>query len=123
AVQAYIKQTEGKTELDRKQDEKDKTGVFTGAFATNPVNNEQIPIWIADYVLMGYGTGAIMAVPAHDERDHEFAKKFKLPIVEVVEAKAKNEGAFVGEGVMVNSAKYDGLDSATAREQIVKDLE
>lgn len=85
AVQAYVKTTEGKTELNRKQDEKEKTGVFTGAYAINPVNKEKIPIWIADYVLMSYGTGAIMAVPAHDQRDYEFASKFDLPIVQVVE--------------------------------------
>lgn len=83
-VKKYIKETEGKTELDRKQDEKEKTGVFTGAYAINPVNKEKIPIWIADYVLMSYGTGAIMAVPAHDQRDFEFAKKYELPITQVV---------------------------------------
>jgi leucyl-tRNA synthetase len=85
AVQEYVEQATSKTELDRKTGEKEKTGVFTGAHAINPVNEKKIPIWIADYVLMGYGTGAIMAVPAHDQRDYEFAQKHELPIIEVVE--------------------------------------
>ncbi len=85
AVRDYVEQTKSKTELDRKTGEKSKTGIFTGAYAINPVNNEKIPVWIADYVLMGYGTGAIMAVPAHDQRDYEFAQTYDLPIVEVVE--------------------------------------
>lgn len=83
-VEKYVKATANKTELDRKEAEKDKTGVFTGAYAINPASKEKIPIWIADYVLMSYGTGAIMAVPAHDERDHDFAKKYDLPITEVI---------------------------------------
>jgi leucyl-tRNA synthetase len=83
-VEAYISQTASKSELTRQEDAKDKTGVFTGAFATNPINKQKIPIWISDYVLMSYGTGAIMAVPAHDQRDYEFAKKFELPIINVV---------------------------------------
>jgi len=84
AVETYIKESAKKTEVER-QAGKEKTGVFTGSFATNPVNDERIPIWVADYVLASYGTGAIMAVPAHDERDHEFAQKFELPVIEVVE--------------------------------------
>ena len=84
AVNAYVDEAISKTELERRQAEKEKTGVFTGAYAVNPVNDEKIPIWIADYVLMSYGTGAIMAVPAHDERDHEFAQKFDLPIRDVI---------------------------------------
>jgi leucyl-tRNA synthetase/REP element-mobilizing transposase RayT len=91
AVEAYIKACAAKSDLERGDMNKDKSGVFTGAFATNPVNGEQIPVWIADYVMMGYGTGAIMAVPAHDERDFEFAKKFGLPIVQVVAAGAPNK--------------------------------
>ncbi len=124
-VKKYIKETEGKTELDRKLGEKDKTGVFTGAYAVNPVNKEKIPIWIADYVLMSYGTGAIMAVPAHDQRDFEFAKANNLEIIEVVKPKDKEveAGAYFGEGVMVNSGKYDGMQSDEAREAILKDLE
>ena len=101
-----------KSELDRGELNKDKTGVFIGAYAINPVNRKEIPIWIADYVLMSYGTGAIMAVPGHDDRDHEFAKKFNLPIVEVVsggdvkvEAYTDNEN-----GILVNSANDEGLD-------------
>jgi len=85
AVEAYRKQTEGKNELQRSSLEKEKTGVFTGTYAINPANGKEIPIWIADYVVMSYGTGAIMAVPAHDERDFEFARKFDLPVVEVIE--------------------------------------
>lgn len=84
AVRSYREQTAAKTNIDRQADAKDKTGVFTGGYAINPVNNEKLPIWIADYVMMGYGTGAIMAVPAHDSRDYEFAKKFELPIIDVV---------------------------------------
>ncbi|MCR9077041.1 MAG: leucine--tRNA ligase, partial [bacterium] len=85
AVEAYVETAKNKSDLDRQQ-QKEKTGVFTGGFAINPVNDAQVPIWIADYVLMGYGTGAIMAVPAHDERDFEFATKYDIPIVEVVSA-------------------------------------
>jgi leucyl-tRNA synthetase len=91
AVDAYVKETQLKSELER-QESKDKTGVFTGAYAINPVNGEKIPVWIADYVLTGYGTGAIMAVPAHDERDHEFAQKFNLPIRQVIAERFVHEG-------------------------------
>ena len=84
AVDVYVKQAQSKSEIDRQDTDREKTGVFTGAYAINPVNNEHIPVWIADYVLMGYGTGAIMAVPAHDERDHEFATKFTIPIKTVI---------------------------------------
>lgn len=117
-VKDYIKQSEAKTDLER-QEAKQKTGIFTGAYAINPANQQKIPIWVADYVLAGYGTGAIMAVPAHDERDHEFAKKFKLPIVKVIE---NSQDLFSGEGPLVNSDKYNGVDSAEAREKIIKDL-
>ena len=97
-----------------------KTGVFTGAYAVNPVNGEQIPIWIADYVLMGYGTGAIMAVPAHDERDFEFARKYGIPIVRgLSRRRAAPQGtlteAYTGDGVMVNSGAFDGLADAGRR--------
>ena len=77
------------TEIERMSTEKEKTGVFTGGYVTNPVNGEQVPVWIADYVLMGYGTGAIMGVPAHDQRDFEFARKFDIPIVEVIRPRAR----------------------------------
>lgn len=129
-VAEYVKKTEHKTELERKEGEKDKTGVFTGAYAINPANKEKIPIWIADYVLMGYGTGVIMAVPAHDERDWEFAKKFNIPLKptvipenEVEAQKVKDlEYAYIGEGVLINSGKYNGLASSETREKIVADL-
>jgi leucyl-tRNA synthetase len=124
-VNSYILQAESKTDIDRMETDREKTGVFTGSYAINPVNNEKIPIWIADYVLMGYGTGAIMAVPAHDERDYEFAKKFKLPIIEVVkpsDGKSKNR-LFTEEGISVNSNDYSNLPSSEMREKIVADLE
>lgn len=122
-IEAYQKQTALKSEVQRQQDaDKEKTGVFTGAYAINPINNEKIPIWIADYVLMGYGTGAIMAVPAHDERDNEFAKRFNLPIVRVVQNEADDDECSDQEGIMVNSDTYNGLRSEEAREQMVTNL-
>ena len=124
-VKSYIKQALLKSEVER-QENKNKTGVFTGSYAINPVNGKKIPIWIADYVLTGYGTGAIMAVPAHDERDNEFAKKYDLRIIEVVKNSARdlqlNEECFTGEGIMINSGEYDGMNSSEAREKIVADL-
>ncbi len=120
-VDTYIKAAQKKSEIER-QASKEKTGVFTGSYAVNPVNNEQVPIWIADYVLTGYGTGAIMAVPAHDERDYEFAQKFDLPIVRVVQNDAADDECSHDEGVMINSAEFDGLPSEEARENIVKSL-
>ena len=118
AVDAYIKTAATKSERDRQDASKEKTGVFTGAHAVNPVNNARIPVWIADYVLTGYGTGAIMAVPAHDERDHEFARKFDLPIIEVVRPPQPVEGCFAGDGVAVNSGPLDGLPTAEAKQKI-----
>ncbi|WP_278822158.1 class I tRNA ligase family protein, partial [Corynebacterium stationis] len=109
AIDAYLKDIASKTELER-QENKEKTGVFIGAYATNPVNGKQIPIFIGDYVLMGYGTGAIMAVPAHDTRDYEFATEFELPITEVVSGGDITEEAYTGEGTVVNSANDEGLD-------------
>lgn len=109
AIAAYLKDIASKTELER-QENKEKTGVFIGAYATNPVNGKQIPIFIGDYVLMGYGTGAIMAVPAHDTRDYEFATEFGLPITEVVSGGDITQEAYTGDGVLVNSANEDGLD-------------
>jgi leucyl-tRNA synthetase len=145
AVQLYINSVAAKSDLERTSLEKEKTGVFTGAFAINPINHEKIPVWIADYVLSSYGTGAIMAVPAHDERDFAFATKFELPIVRVVFPEAiaggvpkefrnnvmeyarkqifSNEICFPGEGLLMNSADYDGLSSAEARKKIVEKLE
>lgn len=121
-VESYIKAAQSKSDIERQED-KEKTGVFTGGYAINPLNGEKIPIWIADYVLMGYGTGAIMAVPAHDERDYEFAQKFELPITRVVKNDASDEECTHDEGTMINSGTYNGLPSQEARETIVADLE
>jgi len=120
AVEAYIAAAAGKSDLERTELAKDKTGVFTGAYAVNPVNGEKLPIWTADYVLTTYGTGAIMAVPAHDDRDHEFAVKFGLKIIEVLKAPAdwKGEGAFCGDGTSVNSGIIDGLPTPEAKKKI-----
>jgi leucyl-tRNA synthetase len=131
AVQAYRADAAKKSDLDRTDLAKEKTGEFLGAYAINPVNGEKIPIWISDYVLISYGTGAIMAVPAHDERDFEFATKFGLGIIGVVEpcdeeqAKAVREGkqCFVGEGKAINSGAFDGLDTADFKERITAWLE
>ncbi len=106
AVTAYRAMAAAKTDVER-QENKDKTGVFTGSYATNPVNGEQVPVFIADYVLTGYGTGAIMAVPAHDTRDHEFATAYGVPIVPVIQAPDGHEGAFTGDGPIINSADPD----------------
>lgn len=111
-----------KSEIER-QENKDKTGEFTGSYAINPINGAKVPIWVADYVLYGYGTGAIMAVPAHDERDNEFAKAFDLPIVRVVQNDAPDDACSHDEGTLMNSGDYDGMPTAEARERIVADLE
>jgi leucyl-tRNA synthetase len=129
AVEEYRTKASLKSDLDRTDLAKDKTGVFTGGYAINPVNGEKVPVWIADYVLISYGTGAIMAVPAHDERDYEFAKAFGIPIKQVV-APAPGSGhvadidnsAFTETGIAVNSGKYDGLATADFKSQITKDL-
>jgi leucyl-tRNA synthetase len=125
AVEKYKASVASKSDLDRTELNKEKSGVFTGAFAINPVNGDKIPVWIADYVLMGYGTGAIMAVPAHDERDFEFATKFSLPIREVVRGSSANEASscFAGEGVAVNSGFLEGLPTAEAKQKITAWLE
>ena len=130
-VESYQKACAAKSDLDRGDLNKDKSGVFTGAYAINPVNGAEIPVWIADYVMMGYGTGAIMAVPAHDERDFEFATKFGLPIVEVVASEATGEvggtptlpGAFTDPGFSVNSGFITGLPTAEAKERMIEWLE
>lgn len=115
AIEAYKTRAQRETEIDRQAEGREKTGVFTGACATNPVNGAQIPIWIADYVLMGYGTGAIMAVPAHDQRDFEFARKFDLPIVPVYQEPGEEvsgdtmTAATTDKGKLVNSGQFDGL--------------
>ena len=99
--EAYVAEAKNKSELARTDLAKEKTGIFSGAYAVNPVNDQKVPIWIADYVMMSYGTGAIMAVPGHDERDHEFARKFGLPIVEVIQGSDRpiSEAAYSGDGV------------------------
>ena len=122
-IDAYVEKVNNERDIDRAA-KTEKTGVFTGAYAVNPVNGEKIPIWIADYVLMAYGTGAIMAVPAHDERDYEFAQKFGLEIREVISAPEKVSGQpFVGEGTMINSGRFNGQSSSEGRKNIVKWLE
>jgi leucyl-tRNA synthetase len=124
AVKQYQLFAAGKSDLERTELAKEKTGVFTGAYAINPVNGEKIPIWIADYVLASYGTGAIMAVPAHDTRDFEFAKKFKLPVVQVVEPPAGKEWqGFTDDGVAVNSGFITGLPTPEAKAKITAWLE
>ncbi|HXA79934.1 MAG TPA: class I tRNA ligase family protein, partial [Opitutaceae bacterium] len=128
AVEDYRKKTAGKSDLERTDLAKEKSGVFTGSFAINPVNHERVPIWIADYVLTGYGTGAIMAVPAHDERDYEFAQTYQLPVVQVIEPveSPANEAAdklpYTGDGKLVRSAAYTGLDWREAKKKITTDL-
>ena len=123
-VEAYIQAAQQKSDVER-QENKDKTGVFTGSYAINPVNGQKVPIWVADYILGGYGTGAIMAVPAHDERDLEFAEKFDLPVVQVIEKpeNSTDAGCYTGEGELINSGDFDGLRSEEAREQVVAWLE
>ncbi len=128
AVDIYRDTAKNKSDLERTALEKDKTGVFTGAYAVNPVNNAEIPIWISDYVLMGYGTGAIMAVPAHDERDREFAAKYHLPVTEVVKPNGKEntdtkKEAFTGEGISVNSGFISGLKTVKAKKKTIEWLE
>ena len=124
AVREYRERAARKSELERADLSKEKTGVFTGAYAINPATNEKIPIWIADYVLLGYGTGAIGGVPAHDERDLEFAKKFDLPIVVVVQPTGDEPAlGFTGEGIAINSPIINGLTSAEAKKKITAWLE
>ncbi len=132
-VRAYVEQSKNKSDLERTDLAKEKTGVFTGGYAINPVNGAKIPVWISDYILISYGTGAIMAVPAHDERDFAFAKLFRLPIVEVVARNAAGRPtgrqagelaeAFVGEGWAVNSGSFDGLPTAEFKQKITEWLE
>lgn len=123
AVEAYQKEVALKSDLERTDLAKEKTGAFTGAYAINPVNGKAVPIWIADYVLSTYGTGAIMAVPAHDERDYEFAQTFDLPIIPVLEGGDVATEAFTGEGTHINSEFLDGLNKADAIEKAIQWLE
>lgn len=122
-VEAYKKACASKSDLERTELNKDKTGVFTGAYAINPVNNKEIPIWISDYVLASYGTGAIMAVPAHDERDYEFAQKFNLDIIPVIDGGDVSKEAYTGDGVHINSGFLDGLNKQEAIDKMLAWLE
>lgn len=129
AVNAYRQQAAAKSDLERTDLAKDKSGVFSGAFAINPANGQKLPIWVADYVLMGYGTGAIMAVPAHDERDYEFAQKYDIPVVQVIEPtdhSGNGEGhpalPYVGDGNLIHSDGYSGLPWQEAKQRITADL-
>ena len=122
-VEAYQKACASKSEMERTELNKDKTGVFTGAYAINPVNDKKIPIWISDYVLMTYGTGAIMAVPAHDERDYEFAKKFSIDIIQVLEGGDISKEAWIQDGIHINSGFMDGLNKHDAIDKMQEWLE
>ena len=119
-VKKYQEICATKSELERTELNKEKTGVFTGAYAINPVNEEKIPIWISDYVLASYGTGAIMAVPAHDDRDYEFAKKFNIPIIQVLKGGNIEKEAFTQDGVHINSSFLDGLGKEEAIDKMIK---
>ncbi|MEI4799762.1 leucine--tRNA ligase [Bacillus sp. FJAT-51639] len=123
AVEAYVDSVKAKSDLERTELAKEKTGVFTGAYAISPVNGEKLPIWIADYVLASYGTGAVMAVPAHDERDYEFAKTFELQMKEVVEGGDITKEAHTGDGAHINSAFLDGLNKEEAIAKMIEWLE
>ena len=122
-VEKYIKEASTKSELERTNLSKEKTGVFTGAYAINPVNDKRIPIWISDYVLASYGTGAIMAVPAHDERDYEFAKKFDIDIIPVIDGGNIKEEAYTEDGLHINSGFLDGLNKEEAINKMIEYLE
>ena len=122
-VESYRQRAAAKSDLERTDLAKDKSGVFSGSYAINPINGARVPIWIADYVLMGYGTGAIMAVPAHDERDHEFAVRYALPIIRVIAGENGSETLpYTGDGLLINSPGYDGLKWLDAKKQIAADL-
>lgn len=123
AVAVYVKKANKKSDLERAELQKEKTGVFTGGYVVNPVNGQKLPVWVADYVLASYGTGAIMAVPAHDARDFEFAQKYDLPIREVVKGSKEWDQPYLGDGELVNSGMFNGMGSPSARKAIVKDLQ
>ena len=122
-VDAYVAQAAQKSAQDRMKEEKEKTGVFLGAYAVNPVNGKKIPIYISDYVLGDYGYGAIMAVPAHDQRDYDFAKKFNLPIIQVIAGGDISEQAYEGDGALMNSSFLDGLHVADSKAKMIEWLE
>ena len=123
AVEDYKTKAASKSDLERTELNKEKTGVFTGSYAINPVNNKKIPIWISDYVLASYGTGAIMAVPAHDERDYEFANKFNIEIIPVLEGGDISKEAFIGDGLHINSDFLNGLNKQDAIDKMISWLE
>ncbi len=134
AAEVYISDAVKKSEIERTNDTKEKTGVFTGSYAVNPASGQKVPIWVADYVLGGYGTGAVMAVPAHDERDFAFAEKFELPVIDVIAAdpefgpesltaEADAPKVYGGEGILINSGEFDGVATTEARERIIEWLE
>lgn len=127
AVEAYVEKARNKSDLERTDLAKEKTGVFTGGYAINPLTGDRVPVWVADYVLMGYGTGAIMAVPAHDERDWDFAKKYGIPIIQVVDNPAEKvdvqQASFVANGVLVNSGKFTGMPTAESKKAITRYVE
>ena len=120
AVDQYRLDASKASDIDRLSTSREKTGVFTGSYAINPINGKRVPIWIADYVLYSYGTGAVMAVPSHDERDYDFAKKYDLPIIRVIEG---GDLPYTGPGALVNSASYDGMDNEQAKSAIVSELQ
>ena len=127
-IQNYINNAKKKSDFERMSLTKEKTGVDTGLFVINPVNGKQVSLWIADYVLINYGTGAIMAVPGHDQRDYDFAKKYGIEIIQVISDKKRKssieEEAFTGEGILINSGEFDNLESHTeASKKIIKFLE
>jgi leucyl-tRNA synthetase len=126
-VRAYVEQATRETEVERMATDRERTGADTGAFAVNPLNGDRVPIWVADYVLMGYGTGAIMAVPGHDQRDFDFAQRFNLPIIEVIAPPSGPQAvlreAYVEPGLMVNSGDYTGLESAEGWRRIAEHVE
>jgi leucyl-tRNA synthetase len=128
AVDAYVEGSRHRSELERMADEREKTGVFTAAYALNPVDGRPLPIYVADYVLLGFGTGAIFGTPAHDQRDWEFAQAHGLPIIPVIqpasdEAQTARDGAYEGDGTLINSGPYDGLTVEQAKQAVVADLE
>ncbi|MFC1520850.1 leucine--tRNA ligase [Elusimicrobiota bacterium] len=122
-VKRYQETSKNKSDIERSSLAREKTGVYTGTNAINPVNNEKIPIWISDYVMLSYGTGAIMCVPAHDERDWEFANKFSLPVRQVVKPDTPTNGVYTGDGIAVNSGEFNGLTTDKFKESIIKWLE
>lgn len=122
-VEKYREETAKASEIDRMSTEREKTGVFTGSYVVNPINGEKVPVWLSDYVIEGYGTGAVMAVPAHDERDFEFAKKYGLGIKTVIESnKGEETLPYTGDGILINSGKFNGMNVAEAKKEIVNTL-